>query len=72
MLLHGKVAMITGSATGIGNAVARLFAEHGAGLLLIDRNQQPNEATAAELGKAGPESGQLVWMYATAHASMPR
>ena len=53
MLLHGKVAMITGSATGIGNAVARLFAEHGAGLLLIDRNQQPNEATAAELGKAG-------------------
>jgi 3-oxoacyl-[acyl-carrier protein] reductase len=53
MLLQGKVALITGSATGIGNAVARLFAEHGASLLLIDRNQPPNEATAAELERAG-------------------
>jgi 3-oxoacyl-[acyl-carrier protein] reductase len=53
MLLKGKVALITGSATGIGNAVARLFADHGASLLLIDRNQPPNEATAAELEKAG-------------------
>jgi 3-oxoacyl-[acyl-carrier protein] reductase len=53
MLLERKVAMITGSATGIGNEVARLFAEHGASLLLLDRNQPPNEATAAELRKAG-------------------
>ena len=53
MLLTGKVALITGSATGIGNSVARLFAEHGASLILIDRNQQPNEATAAELERAG-------------------
>lgn len=53
MLLKGKVAVITGSATGIGNEVARLFAEHGASLLLIDRNQQANQATAADLEKAG-------------------
>jgi 3-oxoacyl-[acyl-carrier protein] reductase len=53
MLLKDKVAMITGSATGIGNAVARLFAEHGASLLLIDRNQPPNEVTAAELERSG-------------------
>lgn len=53
MLLTGKVALITGSATGIGNSVARLFAEHGASLILIDRNQPPNEATAAELESAG-------------------
>lgn len=53
MLLRGKVALITGSATGIGNAVARLFAEHGASLILVDRNQPPNEATAAELEKRG-------------------
>jgi 3-oxoacyl-[acyl-carrier protein] reductase len=52
MLLQGKVALITGSATGIGNAVAHLFAEHGASLLLIDRNQPPNEAIAAELARA--------------------
>jgi 3-oxoacyl-[acyl-carrier protein] reductase len=53
MLLQGKVAMITGSATGIGNAVARLFAEHGANVLLMDRNQPPNEATATELERSG-------------------
>jgi 3-oxoacyl-[acyl-carrier protein] reductase len=53
MLLRDKVALITGSATGIGNAVARLFAEHGASLLLLDRNQPPNEATAAELERKG-------------------
>lgn len=53
MLLQGKAALITGSATGIGNAIARLYAEHGASLLLIDRNQPANEVTAAELEKAG-------------------
>ena len=53
MLLTGKVALVTGSATGIGNSVARLFAEHGASLILIDRNQPPNEATAAELERSG-------------------
>jgi 3-oxoacyl-[acyl-carrier protein] reductase len=53
MLLQGRVALITGSATGIGNATARVFAEHGAKLVLIDRNEPPNEATAAELEKAG-------------------
>src|SRR4051794_5584256 len=56
MLLQGKVALVTGSATGIGNAVARLFAEHGASLLLIDRNEPPNEATAAELERAGTKA----------------
>jgi 3-oxoacyl-[acyl-carrier protein] reductase len=53
MLLQHKVALITGSATGIGNAVARLFAEHGASLLLMDRNQPLNNATAGELESTG-------------------
>lgn len=53
MLLKDKVAVITGSATGIGNETARLFAREGAALALIDRNRAANDATAAELTKAG-------------------
>jgi 3-oxoacyl-[acyl-carrier protein] reductase len=53
MLLEGKVALITGSAAGIGKAAARLFAEHGASLVLLDRDAERNSATGAELERAG-------------------
>jgi glycerol dehydrogenase len=36
--LPGKVALITGAATGIGNAIAMLFYEKGANLILVDLN----------------------------------
>jgi 2-deoxy-D-gluconate 3-dehydrogenase len=36
--LQGQVAVITGSASGIGNAIARRLAEAGATLALVDRN----------------------------------
>lgn len=49
MLLRDKVALITGSATGIGNAIARIFAENGASLLLLDRNAEENRRTASDL-----------------------
>lgn len=52
-MLQGKVALITGSATGIGNSIARLFAAHGASVILVDRNQPPNELTARELESEG-------------------
>ena len=50
MLLSGKTALITGAATGIGEGVARLFAEHGAKLVLLDRNEPGNAKVARELG----------------------
>lgn len=49
MLLQNKVAVVTGSANGIGQAVARLFAENGASLLLLDRDAEGNRRAAAEL-----------------------
>src|SRR6476620_7020511 len=39
-ILHGKVAFITGGATGITGGVARAFAQHGAKLAITSRKQE--------------------------------
>lgn len=48
-----KVAMITGAATGIGEACAYRFAEEGADIICIDFNQEENEATARRCEEMG-------------------
>lgn len=49
--LSGKVALITGSAGGIGKAIAKKFVEEGACLLLNDVNQERLEETSREFKK---------------------
>ncbi len=59
--LSGKIALITGSAGGIGKAIARKFVEEGAVVILNDMNSERLEEAAAEFtGKYGKDS------YATA------
>ncbi|RAH98377.1 short-chain dehydrogenase [Acuticoccus sediminis] len=48
--LDGKVALVTGGGTGIGAAVARLFAQVGATVVVAGRRSAPIEAIAAEIG----------------------
>ncbi|MGA2927291.1 MAG: SDR family NAD(P)-dependent oxidoreductase [Solirubrobacteraceae bacterium] len=48
-VLDGKVAIITGSARGIGRAVAELLAEHGAKVLVNDLDRDLAEQAAAEI-----------------------
>ena len=51
--LKGKTAIISGGATGMGAASARLFAAEGAAVGVIDRNVEAGEALVAELTAAG-------------------
>jgi NAD(P)-dependent dehydrogenase (short-subunit alcohol dehydrogenase family) len=53
MQLAGSVAMITGGASGLGAATARLFSEAGAKLVLCDLNVEAGNALAAEFGNNG-------------------
>lgn len=48
-LLEDKVAIVTGSARGIGRATAELLAAHGAKVLINDLDRELAEQTAAEI-----------------------
>jgi NAD(P)-dependent dehydrogenase (short-subunit alcohol dehydrogenase family) len=50
--LHGKIALITGAAQGLGIAMARLFVAQGAQVVLSDINEAGVRAAAVELGAA--------------------
>ncbi|MEI7992834.1 MAG: SDR family NAD(P)-dependent oxidoreductase [Actinomycetota bacterium] len=53
MDLQGRVAVITGGASGIGLATAKGLSERGASLVLADIEKGPLDAAAAELGALG-------------------
>ena len=51
--LDGKVAVVTGAASGIGRATSMLFAREGARLLVADQNADGVEETAQLIAQAG-------------------
>ena len=53
MKLANRVAIITGAAQGIGAACARLFAEHGAKLVVGDLNEVAGVSLAKEIAARG-------------------
>jgi 3-hydroxybutyrate dehydrogenase len=53
MRLKDKVAIVTGSASGIGKEIAKTFVREGAKVVIADLNLDAAKATAAELGGDG-------------------
>jgi NAD(P)-dependent dehydrogenase (short-subunit alcohol dehydrogenase family) len=51
--LSGRVAVVSGAAQGLGQATALALAEAGADVMLVDRNLEGAEATAADVRKQG-------------------
>jgi NAD(P)-dependent dehydrogenase (short-subunit alcohol dehydrogenase family) len=56
MKLKDKVAIVTGAGTGIGKAIAEVFAEEGAKVVVADLNKDTGEQTAESLRRAGREA----------------
>jgi NAD(P)-dependent dehydrogenase (short-subunit alcohol dehydrogenase family) len=54
--LKGKVCLITGAGSGIGQASARLFAKEGAVVVVADIDQKAAKATVAGIRKVGGEA----------------
>lgn len=54
--LAGKRALVTGAASGIGEATARLFAGEGARVLMTDLNEERGQAICEEIRAAGGDA----------------
>jgi NAD(P)-dependent dehydrogenase (short-subunit alcohol dehydrogenase family) len=66
--LRGNVAFVTGAASGIGAAVARMLAEAGSRVLLADRNVDGARQVAEEIG--GDTAGRAVALDVTDPAAI--
>lgn len=52
MLLKGKVAIVTGAASGFGAEIARVYAREGASVVIADLNEAGARQVADEIGSA--------------------
>lgn len=53
MTLDGRIALVTGSSRGIGAAIAKLFAAHGAGVVVHGRDQGALDSVCSEIRSSG-------------------
>ena len=51
MDISGKVAVVTGGASGIGQAVTRRIAAAGGNVVIFDLNEDAGQAMVAEIGE---------------------
>jgi len=56
MRLKNKIAIVTGAAMGIGKGIARVFANEGAKVAIVDINEAEGRKTCTEIREAGGEA----------------
>lgn len=59
--LKDKIAVVTGAGAGIGEGIARVFAEEGARIVVSNRSGEPGKAVAASINEQG---GQAIFQPA--------
>ena len=59
-LLKDKVAVVTGGAGGIGDAMCRIFAEHGADIVIVDIDSERTAETARRVESLGRKAVPVV------------
>ena len=70
MRLEGKIALVTGAASGIGKEIATVYVREGAKVVIADLNQEGADAAAAELAAKGPGQAMGVAMDVTDEAQV--
>src|SRR5579872_7358388 len=58
--LKGRVALVTGGSKGLGQAMARGFAQAGADVFISSRHEEELNSSAAEIGRGG--SSRVAWL----------
>ena len=56
---HGKTAIVTGGASGMGGATARLLAQAGANVIIVDMNMALATQVAEQIGAGAPVIGSV-------------
>lgn len=59
-LLNGKIAIITGASSGIGKAAAKIFAAHGASVVLVARREASLKSAVDEIEDQGGRALAIV------------
>ena len=59
--IAGKVAIVTGAASGMGRATAHLFASEGAHVAVTDLDQGKCDAVVQEIADAGYSGSAKAW-----------
>ena len=70
MRLANRIAIVTGAAGGIGEAIAHMFAANGATIVAVDLNEAGVAATAGEIVAKKPH--QADWTPGQVPHGLPR